>query len=298
MKAYFPINYESSLRCDCRTFPTEFLQAVGSKMYDTEGRRYIDFLSVIGVLISLLDLHTKAQMRFLIRFNEVILKLLAMSYKTLFAGPTGANAIEAAIKFARKITGRTKIVACASAFHGVTLGSLALTASCEHRRAAGTSLHEVIRMSFEGFLMSGNELENNKRMLSFPGNGEEPPAAIIVETVQGNGLTCASRSWLQGIQKIAHSMKTLLIVDDIMAGCGRASTYFSFEKHGIDPDIICLPKSFSELGLSIIVLSRSDCDIRNIQSPILKEAMGILTESIDTTLDSLTTGRTDVAIHA
>jgi diaminobutyrate-2-oxoglutarate transaminase len=283
VKKSFPSSFESRVRYYCRTFPVVFDRALGAEIFDTSGARYIDFLAGSGALnyghnhprlkqsiirylghdgiLHSLDLHTESKAKFIQRFVDVILKPRGMDYRLQFTGPTGTNAVEAALKLARKVTGRSRVVAFTGAFHGVSMGSLALTSSAEHRSAAGTPLNGTIRMPYDGFLGSNDELTYIERMLSAPGGGEEPPAAFVVETVQGEGLACASGAWLNGIQRLARSMGSLLIVDDIFAGCGRTGTFFSFERHGIEPEIVCLSKSIGGIGLPMaLVLIRPDCD--------------------------------------
>ena len=96
-----------------------------------------------------------------------------------------------------------------------------------------------------------------------PGSGYEPPAAIILETVQGEGgLNCAQPRWLKKIERLCRELGALLIVDDIQAGCGRTGTFFSFELSGISPDIICLSKSISGYGLPmsvVLIKPEHDC---------------------------------------
>lgn len=284
MQEYFPISSESSVRYYCRAFPVVFSRALGAEIFDTSGARYIDFLSGSGALnyghnhprlkeaivnylgcngiLQSLDLHTAAKAAFIARFDEVILRPRNMEYKLQFTGPTGTNAVEAALKLARKVTNRSRVVAFTGAFHGVSMGSLALTSSRDHRSAAGMPLNGTIRMPFEGFIGSNSELTYIERMLMTPGGGEEPPAAFVVETVQGEGLACASGAWLREIERIARSLGSLLIVDDIFAGCGRTGTFFSFEQFGIEPDLVCLSKSIGGVGLPMaLVLIRPDRDV-------------------------------------
>jgi diaminobutyrate-2-oxoglutarate transaminase len=284
VRQYFPTSSESSVRYYCRAFPVVFNRARGAEIFDADGARYIDFLAGSGALnyghnhprlkqaiadylgcdgiLQSLDLHTEAKARFIARFDDAILRPRHMEYKFQFTGPTGTNAVEAALKLARKVTHRSRVVAFTGAFHGVTMGSLALTSSAAHRSAAGRPLDGTIRMPFEGFVGSNDELAFIERMLMAPGAGEEPPAAFVVETVQGEGLACASGAWLRHIQRIARSMGALLIVDDIFAGCGRTGTFFSFEDFGIEPDIVCLSKSIGGIGLPMaLVLIRPDCDV-------------------------------------
>lgn len=279
---------ESQVRSYCRSFPTVFTKAMGYKLWDVEGREYIDFFSGAGALnyghnnplmkekvleyiandgiVHGLDMATKAKERLIKRFNEVILEPRKMSYKIMFPGPTGTNAVESALKLARKFTGRELVFSFTNAFHGMTLGSLAVTGNSFKRRGAGLPLHDSVFMPFDNYFgpdvdTAGyveNFLENN-------GSGVSCPAAIILETVQGEGgLNTASFEWLRRIERICRDRDILLIVDDIQAGCGRTGTFFSFEPAGIVPDIICLSKSLSGFGLPLSVnLIKPEIDIWN-----------------------------------
>ena len=152
-------SHESAVRSYCRSFPATFDRAQGSYLYDADGRAYIDFFSGAGALnyghnhphliaaltdyithggvVHSLDLHTRAKERFLEQFVQTILMPHAMDYRLMFPGPTGTNAVEAAMKLARKITGRTSIAAFTGGFHGMTLGALAATANSGKRAGAG-----------------------------------------------------------------------------------------------------------------------------------------------------------------
>lgn len=276
---------ESEVRSYCRKMPVVFTSASGSLLRDQTGATYIDFLSAAGSLnyghndphirqaildymasdgvIQLLDFSTHAKITFIKRFNEVILVPRNLAYKMQFTGPTGANAVEAAIKLARKLTGRTQIAAFTNAFHGVSLGALALTGNASKRAAAGIALDGVIRLPYEGYLPDGQDgLAYARKLFNDPSSGVEAPAAFIVETIQGEGgINCASQAWLQAVAKLAKDTGALLIVDDIQAGCGRAGTFFSFERAEITPDLICLSKSISGIGLPMaLVLIRPDLD--------------------------------------
>src|SRR3546814_719281 len=187
-----------------------------------------------------------------------------MDYRLQFTGPTGANAVEAALKLARKVTGRTNVVAFTNGFHGVTLGALACTGNGYHRGGAGVPLEGVTRMPYDGFFADGTDsLEMLDRMLANPSSGLAAPAAFIVETVQGEGgLDAASASWLRRLEQLAHKHGSLLIVDDIQAGCGRTGSFFSFEEMGIEPDIVALAKSLSGMGLPFaMVLLKPEHDV-------------------------------------
>jgi diaminobutyrate-2-oxoglutarate transaminase len=189
-----------------------------------------------------------------------VLQPRQLDYVIQFTGPTGTNAVEAAMKLARKVTGRTNIICFTNGFHGVSTGALAATGNNHFRNAAGVPLYGTTVMPFDGYLGDDfNTITYLDRMLSDTSSGIDLPAAVIVETVQGEGgLNTASDEWLQRLQTICKQKKILLIVDDIQAGCGRTGTFFSFESSGIKPDIVTLSKSLSGYGLpfSIVLLNR------------------------------------------
>lgn len=265
--------YESKVRSYCRAFPATFKSASGSRIIDEKGRSYIDFFAGAGSLnyghnhpvlkealldyvahdgiTHGLDLTTAAKVEFLEEFQRKILEKRALNYKVMFPGPTGTNAVEAALKLARKVTGRTEVIAFTNAFHGMTLGSLALTGNGSKRAAAGIPLGGVSRMPFYGYMGDTmNTAEYLERVLSDRSSGVELPAAVIVETVQAEGgINTASYKWLRDIARITRRHGALFIVDDIQTGCGRTGSFFSFEDAGIQPDIVCLSKSLSGYGL-------------------------------------------------
>lgn len=278
-------NHESDVRVYCRSYPTVFTTSKEHILSDENGREYIDFLSGAGALnyghndpslqkalldyVSLngvsmsLDMHTSAKRDFIEGFHEIILRPRSMNYKMQFVGPTGTNSVEAALKIARKNTGRRNVVAFTNGFHGVTLGALAATASKNNRGAAFGHLDNIIRLPFNGYL--GHNLDSlsyAECMLTGKGNGIEPPAAILLETIQGEGgINVASSDWLRGIQNLCKDIGALLIIDDIQMGCGRTGSFFSFEHDALDPDIICLSKSISGFGLPMaLVLLKPEID--------------------------------------
>ncbi len=279
---------ESNVRSYCRSFPVTFRRARGSILVDDNERSYIDLFAGAGVLnyghneprlrdaaieymqgdgmIHGLDLTTEAKEQFLETFRDVILQPRHLEYKVMFPGPTGTNAVESALKIARKITGRSHVVAFTNAFHGMTLGALALTGNQGKREGAGVSLGGVTRMPFDGYLGEGvDTLDYLETALLDSSSGVELPAAIIVETVQAEGgINVASKKWLVRLQAIARRHGVLLIVDDIQMGCGRTGPFFSFEGLGITPDILCLSKSLSGYGLPFaLTLMHPDIDALN-----------------------------------
>lgn len=276
---------ESEARSYCRGISATFVKAQGSEMTDSEGNTYIDFLAgcsslnyghndpdmkaaliehlTADGLAHGLDLHTDTKGAFLTAFEKHILAPRGMDHKVMFTGPTGANAVEAAMKIARKVTGRTNIISFTNGFHGVTMGALAATGNGYHRGGAAAELSGVTRMPFDGYMGDYDTTELLEKMLNDASSGMDAPAAIMLETVQGEGgLNAASAEWVKKIADLAHANGALLIIDDIQAGCGRTGTFFSFEEMGIQPDIITQAKSISGFGLPLaMVLVRPQHDV-------------------------------------
>ncbi len=276
---------ESAVRSYCRNMPAVFSRAVNARVWDEDGVEYIDFLSACGSLnyghnnpviksrvadylandgmINGLDLHTVAKRDFLRTFRETVLAPRELEYRLQFTGPTGTNAVEAALKLARKVTGRRSVVAFTNAFHGMTLGSLSVTGRRESHTSAGVALNDVVRLPYDGYRGAGiDELDRYQAMVNDPSGGMESPAAFVVETIQGEGgLNVARPEWLQHLAKVARRLRALLIIDDVQAGCGRTGEFFSFESAGIRPDLICLAKSIGGIGLPMaLVLIKAEYD--------------------------------------
>ena len=276
---------ESEVQSYARSFPRIFNRAKGEFLYDEEGNEYLDFLAGAGTLnyghnnplfkeklleyinsdgiTHGLDLHTSAKGSFLETFREKILRPRDMDYVMQFTGPTGTNAVEAALKLARNITGRENIISFTNGFHGVSLGALATTGNSHHRGAAGVSLNGSSRMPYDGYLGEGIDTTAYlDKVLSDSSSGIDLPAAAIVETVQGEGgINAASFEWLRKLEQVCRKHGVLLIIDDIQAGCGRTGHYFSFEEAGLKPDIITLSKSLGGYGLPFaVVLFKPELD--------------------------------------
>ncbi|WGU94011.1 diaminobutyrate--2-oxoglutarate transaminase [Paenibacillus dendritiformis] len=277
---------ESEVRSYCRSFPAVFTKAQGYKLWDDDNREYIDFFAGAGALnyghnnramkrklldyiqqdgvTHSLDMATKAKEQFLKKFHQVILEPRGLAYKVMFPGPTGANTVESALKLARKVTGRSTVFSFTNAFHGMTLGALSVTGNKFKRQGAGIPLHHTVSMPYDGYLGPDiDTLDYMENYMNDSGSGVSRPAAIIVETVQGEGgINEASNEWLQRLERICRSHEIVLIVDDVQMGCGRTGTFFSFERAGITPDIVCLSKSIGGYGLPMaLTLIRPDLDI-------------------------------------
>jgi diaminobutyrate-2-oxoglutarate transaminase len=277
---------ESAVRSYCRNWPKVFDRATGSWLYDQDGHAYLDFFTGAGALnyghnnpvlkqallryiagdgvIHSLDMHTVAKGNFLTTFSELVLQPRQLDYRVQFPGPGGANAIEAALKLARKATGRTEVIAFTNAFHGATLGALAVTGSHFHRAAAGVPLPHAVQLPFgcslEGSTGGSPTIE---QLLHAAGASLDQIAAVIVETVQGEGgINIAPFDWLSLLAGLCRRHGIVLIIDDIQMGCGRTGPFFSFEPAGIVPDIVCLSKSLSAYGLPLaLTLIRPELDV-------------------------------------
>ncbi|ATL69467.1 diaminobutyrate--2-oxoglutarate transaminase [Nocardia terpenica] len=275
---------ESDVRGYCRSWPTLFDTARGSWITDASGREYLDFFAGAGALnyghnnpvlktalldyigrdgiTHGLDMSTVAKQELLETIEQVLLDPRGLDYKVQFPGPTGANAVEATLKLARKVTGRTTILNFTNAFHGMTLGALSVTGNAAKRAGAGVPLVHVNPMPYDGYLDGDDGLQWMTRALDDHSSGVDKPAAVIVETVQGEGgVNVARPEWLRQLSELCSARGILLIVDDVQMGCGRTGPFFSFEIAGITPDIVTLSKSIGGYGMPLaLVLMRRELD--------------------------------------
>ncbi|AFR48632.1 MULTISPECIES: diaminobutyrate--2-oxoglutarate transaminase [Gordonia] len=278
--------HESEVRSYCRNWPAVFTTAKGSYITDQDGREYLDFFAGAGSLnyghnnpilkkalleyieadgiTHGLDMATVAKGNFIQKFTDHILEPRGLDYKIQFPGPTGTNAVESALKLARKVTGRESIISFTNAFHGMTLGSLSVTGNSMKRAGAGIPLVHATPMPFDNYF--GGVMEDFhwfERVLDDSGSGLNRPAAVIVETVQGEGgVNVARAEWLRALSDLCERRDILLIVDDVQMGCGRTGEFFSFEEAGIKPDIVTLSKSISGYGLPFaLTLFKPELDV-------------------------------------
>ncbi len=277
--------YESEVRSYCRTFPKEFAKSKGAIIEDVDGNKYIDFFDGAGALnyghnhdyikeklidylkkdgiIHSLDMYTTPKKEFIQFFEEEVLIPRNLNYKIQFAGPTGTNAVEAALKLARKVKKRENIFALMGCFHGMTLGSLALTSDKDSRKGAGLPLTNVTHIPTPYMFDNLNVVEYLDKILSDDHSGVDKPAAIIIETVQAEGgVYVFDDKFLQGVRAICDKHDILLIVDDIQVGCARTGTFFSFERAGIVPDMVVMSKSIGGYGMPMaLTLIKPELDI-------------------------------------
>ncbi|KRQ11577.1 diaminobutyrate--2-oxoglutarate transaminase [Bradyrhizobium manausense] len=273
---------ESNVRSYSRVFPAIFSKARGSIILTNDGQKIIDFFSGAGALnyghndhairaaitdylgsdavVHALDMATPAKINFMETFNSTILQARGLRYRLQFTGPTGANAVEAALKLSRKGTGRHNVISFTRGYHGLSLGAVAATGNRFYRKPAGAALSGVTFMPYDGYLgPTVNTAEHLRTALMDQSSGVDLPAAILLETVQGEGgINVASEQWLRSVQTIAKDVGAFFIIDDIQMGCGRTGDFFSFEIAGLSPDVVVLSKSLSGYGLPLSMLLIKD----------------------------------------
>ena len=277
--------YESEVRSYCRHFPTVFTKAKGAYFYDEDGNQYIDFFCGAGAVnyghnnpeikkklieylendgvMHALDMYTVPKREFIQTFEEKVLKPRGLNYKIQFPGPTGTNANEAALKLARKVKKRRNIFAFMGAFHGMTLGSLALTTDKSSRGGAGVPLENVTFIPAPYMFPELDTIEYMQKLLDDDHSGIEKPAAVFLETIQAEGgIRVFEIEWLQRLRKFCDDNDILMIVDDVQVGCCRSGTFFSFERANIQPDIVTMSKSIGGYGLPLaITLFKPELDV-------------------------------------
>jgi diaminobutyrate-2-oxoglutarate transaminase len=276
---------ESNVRGYCRSFPTVFARAKGALQWDESGRRYADFFSGAGALnyghnpdaikrrmidylqsdgvSHALDMYTQAERTFLETFRDVILAPRGLDYKVQFCGPSGANSVEAALKLALLVKGRAQVASFTGGWHGMTAACLSVCGNRENREAAGTPLpFTTIIPVPERPYKPADALGQLAWLFSDPNSGLDKPAAIILETLQSEGgIYAAPMEWLRGLRALCDRHDVLLIADDIQVGCGRTGTFFSFERAGIVPDMVCQSKSIGGYGQPMsLLLMRPELD--------------------------------------
>lgn len=278
-------SYESEVRSYCRHFPTVFTKAKGADFYDEEGRKYIDFFCGAGAVnyghnnpeiksklieylesdgvMHALDMYTVPKREFIETFEEKVLKPRGLNFKIQFPGPTGTNANEAALKLARKYTGRQNVFAFMGAFHGMTLGSLSLTTDKSSRKGAGVPLTNVTFIPAPYMFPELDTIAYMQRLLDDDHSGVEKPAAVFLETIQAEGgIQVFDAEWLKAVREFCTKNEILMVVDDVQVGCCRSGTFFSFERAGIQPDIVTMSKSIGGYGLPLaLTLINPEIDV-------------------------------------
>ncbi len=273
--------YESSVRSYCRHFPKVFTDAKGAVITDEDGEKYIDFFCGAGALnyghnneyikskvvdyimtdgiIHALDMYTAPKRDFIETLEKKIIEPRGYKYKIQFTGPTGTNAIEAAIKLARKEKNRRNIFAFMGCFHGMTLGALALTTEMYARNGANATFTDCTHIPAP-YMAEGLDVVSYMQMLiDDDHSGVEKPAAVVMETVQAEGgIRVFSDKFLQDVREFCTKNDILMIIDDVQVGCCRSGSFFSFERAGITPDIVVMSKSIGGIGMPLAIVLHSE----------------------------------------
>jgi diaminobutyrate-2-oxoglutarate transaminase len=277
---------ESSARSYPSSFPITFVAGEGHYLIAADGARYLDCLTGAGVLLlghnhprvvaairaaeqpilSSLDLVTRSKYEFLRAFRGILPGEIADQWKVHFCGPTGSDSVEAALKLARLVTGRSGIFAFMGAYHGMSQGALGVSSSLRLRRAGLRVRDEVTFLPFPyGYRNggAGEDLEalvdrcvaHLRMLLEDDHSGVEKPGLVIMEAVQGEGGNIvAPAGFIRAVRELCDRHGILLCVDEIQSGMGRTGRWFAFEHAGIEPDMICVSKGIGGgFPLSLLV---------------------------------------------
>jgi diaminobutyrate-2-oxoglutarate transaminase len=284
--------YESAARVYPRHFPFAVAEARGSYIRDLDGNVFIDFLAGAGVLSfghnhpELVEAATQQMSVFTHgldmpspakdAFTEAQLSMLPEPMrdhmKIHFCGPTGANAVDAAIKLAKTATGRGDIIAFRGGFHGTTHAGMAVTGSLSTKTPIANGVPGVHFFPYPtGGVPDGIDPTTwdatcaalLEEALTDPNGGIPLPAAVIMELVQGEGgVNPATLLFAQRVRKLTRDLGIPLIIDEVQTGGGRTGTWFAFEQYDIEPDIIVASKALSGMGLPIaVIIYNQDLDV-------------------------------------
>jgi diaminobutyrate-2-oxoglutarate transaminase len=278
---------ESNARSYPRRIPLALRRAAGAYVEDIEGRVFLDCLAGAGTLalghnhpavraaiqqvlddglpLHTLDLTTAVKDRYVQDLFESLPADFARGAKIQFCGPTGADAIEAALKLARISTGRSTVLAFHGAYHGMTQGALNLMGNLGPKAALHGTLSNVQFMPYPydyrcPFGLSGDAgaqagLQYLRTVLNDPESGVPAPAGIVAELIQGEGgVVCAPDAWTRGLRHLATASGTPLIIDEVQTGLGRTGKLYAFEHAGILPDVLVLSKAIGGgLPMSVVI---------------------------------------------
>lgn len=278
---------ESNARSYPRRIPLELRRAHGLYVQDSRGQVFIDCLAGAGTLalghnhpvvtqairealdsglpLHTLDLTTPVKDAFVQEVFSCLPSELAKQARIQFCGPTGADAVEAALKLTRTATGRQNVLAFQGAYHGMTLGTLSISGNLGPKNALGSLLAGTQMLPYPhdyrcplgvgGEAGVDQNLHYLEHLLRDPESGITQPAALILEAIQGEGgVIPAPLRWLQGLRRITQAQGIPLILDEIQCGIGRTGKMFAFEHADITPDVVTLSKAIGGgLPLSVVI---------------------------------------------
>jgi ornithine--oxo-acid transaminase len=228
-----------------------YTKAEGPYLYDDQGNQYLDLLSGFGVFalgrnhptvkaalqeVIASDLPDLVQMDVSLLAGLLAEKLVKATPEPLtrvFFCNSGAEAVEAAIKFARYTTQRSRILYCEHAFHGLTMGALSLNGEEIFRQGFGPLLPDCVPVPF-------NDLAALERALQ-----EQPTAAFIVEPIQGKGVNLPHDDYLPEAARLCRKYGALFVADEVQTGLGRTGKLWAIEHWGVEPDMLLIAKALS-----------------------------------------------------
>ena len=260
---------ESNVRYYCRRWPAVFASARGAIITAEDGTQYLDFFAGAGALsyghnnpalvevaiehlragrlTHSLDTFTVEKRQFLEAMQRYVLAPRQLDMVVQMVGPTGATAVEAALQLAQKVSGRRAVLGFEGSYHGMTYRASSISASMAGR-AVSAHLGDFVALPYVE-RATDEDLALLERTLRTPVDGEAI-GAVIIEPTQGEGGARAfDPQYLRAIRTIADELGVVVIADEVQAGVGRTGPFFSFEGSGLDPDIVCVSKSISGLGL-------------------------------------------------
>ncbi|MVP01931.1 aspartate aminotransferase family protein [Paenibacillus lutrae] len=282
---------ESNARSYPRRLPMALCEAKGMMVKDADGKTYYDCLAGAGTLalghnhpvlveaieqvlasglpLHTLDLTTPVKEQFVDELFAILPADLSKRAKIQFCGPSGADAVEAAVKLVKTATGRGPILSFHGGYHGMTHGALSLTGSRSPKENVSGLMPGVhflpypypYRCSFgvggdEGNRLGSRYIEN---MLDDPESGIVSPAGMIMEIVQGEGgVIPAPDEWVREMRRVTRERSVPLLIDEVQTGIGRTGKWFAFEHSGITPDVLILSKAIGgSLPLAVVVYDES-----------------------------------------
>lgn len=284
---------ESNARTYPRGLPLAIARARGSEIFSVGGARYLDFFAGAGVLavghghpavvaavkeqldtfVHGLDFPTPARDAFVTEVLALLPEAMRGTMRMHVCGPTGADAVEAAMKLAKRATGRSGVVAFAGSYHGMTAGALAVTSLREIKERVPALMPEV---SFAPYAychrcplkLAPQSCETAcasylESVFEDSHSGVAKPAAAIIECVQGEGGSIVPPAdFITRVREATRSAGVVLVADEIQAGLGRTGRWFSFEHFDIEPDVICISKALGGIGLPVsAILYKAALDV-------------------------------------
>jgi diaminobutyrate-2-oxoglutarate transaminase len=276
---------ESNARVYPRHLPIAIADAAGSFVRDVDGNVFIDFLNGAGVLplghnhpelvqaateqlgvfVHGLDFPTPVKDAFIEAQLSMLPAGMRGRTKVHFCGPTGANAVDAAVKLCKTATGRGDVISFQGGFHGTTHAGMALSGLVANKEPVGNGVPGVHFFPYSSCsrcpvgltpqTCTVNCVRYLEQALADPNGGIPLPAAVVLEMVQGEGgVVPAHPDFVARVRALTRSLDIPLVVDEVQTGCGRTGTWFAFEHYGIEPDVIIASKALSGIGTPVAII--------------------------------------------